>query len=76
MAKTSGTDDRTWLRQFGYRVRAAREAAGISQADAAHEADIHPTYLSGIETGRRNPSLLVVRRLAAALNVTPSQLLD
>lgn len=46
----------------------------MPQEDLAHRADIHVTYLSGIENGKRNPGLLVIGRLARALNVTIHEL--
>jgi transcriptional regulator with XRE-family HTH domain len=63
-------------RPFGRRVRALREKRGLSQEALAERADLHWTYISGVERGRRNPSLNVVGRIARALNVTPSELLS
>ncbi|HVS69291.1 MAG TPA: helix-turn-helix transcriptional regulator [Mycobacteriales bacterium] len=54
---------------FGHTVRAAREERGLSQAALADAAGIHPTYLSGIERGRRNVALRNVRAIADALGV-------
>lgn len=59
----------------GQNVKALREAKGLSQEELAHRADIHVTYLSGVENGRRNPTILVLERIANALDVSPSQLL-
>lgn len=56
-------------------VRAKREEAGLSQEELAHAARMHTTYLSGIENGRRNPTLDVIERLARALAVEPAELL-
>ena len=53
----------------------ARKARGLSQEDLAFAAGIDRTYVSGIERGRRNPSLLMIARLAEALGVTPGDLL-
>jgi transcriptional regulator with XRE-family HTH domain len=50
-------------------VREQRETQSLSQEDLAHRARLHTTYLSGIENGRRNPTLDVLERLAAALGV-------
>jgi transcriptional regulator with XRE-family HTH domain len=61
---------------FGARVRTLREREGWSQEELAHKAAIHVTYLSGLERGHRNPTLSVVARLAAALDMTPSDLLE
>lgn len=56
-------------RQVGLRVRKLRASRQMSQEELAHEAAIHVTYLSGLENGKRNPSLLVLSRVADALNV-------
>lgn len=57
-------------------VRAFREEQGLSQEEVADRARVHTTYLSGIENGRRNPTVDVLERLAAALSVRPSELLS
>ena len=54
----------------GENVRALREKRGIAQDELAHQADIHVTYLSGVETGKRNITLNVLERIASALAVT------
>lgn len=48
------------LRAFGLNVRKKREAKGLTQERAGEKADLDPTYLSGIEHGVRNASLLSV----------------
>lgn len=63
-------------RVVGLNVRQMRETAGLSQEELAHRASVHVTYLSGVENGRRNPTVLVVGRLAAALGTTGARLLD
>lgn len=60
----------------GRNIREAREAAGLAQDALAHEADIHPTYLSGVENGKRNITLNVLERIAAALNVDEATLVS
>jgi len=57
------------LRQIGLNVRRLRIARDLSQEALAFEAEIALNYLSGIERGKRNPSILIVNRLARALNV-------
>lgn len=54
-------------RQFGAAVRRHRELMRISQEELADRAGLDRTYVSGIERGRRNPTLLVLQRLADAL---------
>lgn len=61
---------------FGRNVRRLRDAAGVSQEELAFRAGMKRTYLSDLERGTRNPSVRALGRLAEALNVTPSQLLE
>ncbi|MEI7430883.1 MAG: helix-turn-helix transcriptional regulator [Betaproteobacteria bacterium] len=62
--------------EFGVRVRKFREKKSWSQEDLAEHSGLHRTYISGVERGVRNPTLEVVAKLAIALDVTPSILLD
>lgn len=59
----------------GRNVRRLRLERGLSQEKLAQEAEIDLTYLGGIERGLRNPSLLVLVRIAGALNSSPTDLL-
>jgi len=59
----------------GGNVRRLRLVRGLTQEQLAFEAKIDLTYVGGIERGVRNPSLLVMVRVAAALAVEPSALL-
>jgi len=60
----------------GRNVRQYREANGLSQEQLAFEADLHRTYVSGVERGVRNPTVKIVYRLADALGVAASKLLE
>lgn len=62
--------------RLGRNVRRLREAKGWSQEEFADRADIHRTYVSDIERGRRNPTISVVEKLAKPLEVRPGELLD
>lgn len=57
------------LTAFGLNLRAARESQKLTQEQLAEKATLDPTYISGIERGVRNPSLLSMVRLAGALGV-------
>jgi transcriptional regulator with XRE-family HTH domain len=57
-------------------LRRFRDAKGWSQEKFAFEANIHRTYVSDIERGARNPTILVLEKLAAPLGVTASELLE
>jgi transcriptional regulator with XRE-family HTH domain len=54
---------------FGRRVRELRHGLGLTQEQLAERAELHWTYVSGIERGLRSPRLHVVAKLAKALNV-------
>lgn len=62
--------------RFGELVRLLRERAALSQEEFAEKAGVHRTYVGGIERGERNPTLLTICRLAAALGVPPKRLLE
>lgn len=64
------------LARFGRRVRAERETQGLSQEELAVRADLHRTYIGGVERGERNISLLNLLRIARALGVSPADLLS
>jgi len=64
------------LLQFGERVKKVRLDQGISQEDLAERAELHRNYVSQIECGRRNLSLLNILKLARALKVPASSLIE
>lgn len=63
-------------RSFGQRVRKLREERGYSQEAFAEIVGIDRTYISGIERGVRNPTLTSIAKIAAAMKITPSKLLE
>jgi transcriptional regulator with XRE-family HTH domain len=60
---------------FGARVREIRLTRGVSQERLAEQAGLHRTYVSSIERGERNVSLLNIERLARALGVPMRELM-
>lgn len=58
------------------RIRELREAKGISQEQLAHDAQLYRTYINHIETGRYSPSAYVIHKIARALGIKPSDLLQ
>lgn len=66
---------RDWRAIFGKNVRRCRQQRKLTQEKLAFEAEIDLTYMGGIERGRRNPSLLVMARIAEALGVQLPKLL-
>ena len=65
-----------WRAILGKNVRLLRQQRGITQEELAFEAKIDLTYMGGIERGKRNPSLLVMARIADALSVPLQKLLS
>jgi transcriptional regulator with XRE-family HTH domain len=63
------------LAAFGRKVRLGRISSHLTQEQLAEKAGLHPTYISGIERGVRNPSLLIVARIADGLGASASELL-
>ena len=57
-------------------LRRLRQEHGWSQEAFAFEAKLHRTYISDLERGARNPTLTVVEKLATALKVTASALIE
>ena len=64
------------LTALGRNVRQQREARSLTQEKLAERAGLDPTYISGIERGLRNAGIVNVARLAKALGITPSRLLE
>lgn len=62
--------------RFGQRLRKLRREQHLSQEALGGRADLDLTYVGGIERGERNPSLVNICRLAAALGVEPSVLME
>ena len=64
-----------WREIVGRNVRRLRLAAGITQEQLAFAAQIDLTYVGGIERGKRNPSVMVLARIADVLEAEPATLL-
>lgn len=63
-------------RRVGRNIKAVREGKGWSQEELAERAQLHRTYVSGVERGVRNPTLTVLERFALALKVPVGSLTD
>jgi transcriptional regulator with XRE-family HTH domain len=64
-------DPRTLL---GDAIRKRRMELGLTQEQLAEKAELHWTYISGIERGRRNVSIVNLHHIALALGVRVSHL--
>lgn len=65
-----------WRAVLGRNVRKIRQQRRMTQEKLAFEAEIDLTYVGGIERGKRNPSLLVMARIATALSVPLAKLIS
>ena len=61
---------------FGRRLRELRHARGVSQEKLAEMAGLHRNYVGILERARQSPSLDAICKLAGALKVRPSELLE
>ena len=63
------------LDRFGVRLRTRRQELGLTQESLALKIRVDRTYISGLERGTRNPTLIVLERVASGLEMTMSDLL-
>ena len=61
-------------KQVGLNVKRLRREKGWSQEGLADECGLHRTYISGVERGIRNPTVLVIEKIARTLGVEPTVL--
>jgi transcriptional regulator with XRE-family HTH domain len=59
---------------LGQAIKLRREELSLSQEELGLRSEIHPTWISHIESGRNNPAWGSVRRIAAALGLKVSEL--
>jgi transcriptional regulator with XRE-family HTH domain len=62
--------------KFGHKIKQLREQKGYSIEYLANIANIDRTYISDIEKGKRNVSLLIIEKLSKALDVTIQELFN
>ena len=62
-------------RRVGRNIKKVRQDRGLSQEGLAFECGLHRTYISGVERGVRNPTVLVLEQIAKALKVPAARLL-
>lgn len=66
----------TTLNEIGRRIAKCRQDKGLTQEDLAGHAEMDRSFLSEIENGHKNLSVEVLLRIAKALKVRPSVLID
>jgi transcriptional regulator with XRE-family HTH domain len=60
---------------LGQAVKARRKELQLTQEGVSLRADLHQRWISNVENGKRNPSYASLRRLAAGLDLSASQLI-
>lgn len=63
-------------KKFGERLRSLRKAQGYSQESFALKAGLDRSYIGGVERGDRNIALVNICKVAEALDLPPSKLLE
>jgi len=66
----------TNLKLLGENIKKARTLLGISQEELAFRSMLHRTYISSVERGERNISFLNLIKIAKALEISPSELIE
>jgi transcriptional regulator with XRE-family HTH domain len=62
--------------QVGRNIQKIRKQQGFSQEALAFECDLHRTYISGLERGVRNPTVIAIDKIARALKVPAADLVE
>jgi transcriptional regulator with XRE-family HTH domain len=60
---------------FGKNLHRARKRAGLTQEEVAERSGVHATEVSRMEANKRDPRISTLKRLAEAVEVSPSDLL-
>jgi len=63
-------------RRLGLNLKRLREEQGFSQEGFADHCGLHRTYISGIERGVRNPTVVILDKIAKGLKVPAGQISD
>jgi len=62
-------------KRLGENIRRIRLEKGMTQGDLCRALDLDRAYMSNVESGKKNPTLATIERLAGALGVTSDELL-
>lgn len=68
--------EKDYLTSFGQRVRELRQKTGLSQEKFALKIELDRTYLSSVESGKRNVSLLNIKKIADGLDISVDKLFE
>lgn len=69
-------EENEFKRRLGAHIRSLREAVGLEQIELAHRCNFEKQAMSRIEKGGTNPTILTLKKIAEALEVPLSRLVD
>ncbi|HRE11478.1 MAG TPA: helix-turn-helix transcriptional regulator [Ignavibacteria bacterium] len=76
MKNTYSEKDRKFLKKLGENIRKCRMQKDISQEELAYQADLDRTYISGIERGERNISVITLKKITDVLKIEIHKILN
>lgn len=76
MPTTYTHDENDFLKNLGNRIRKIRNENGLSQEKLAFECELDRTYIGSVERGERNIAIINLRKIAKALKIKVSDLLN
>ena len=62
-------------KKLGDNIRRIRLAKGMTQGDLCRKLEVDRGYMSNVESGKKNPTLSTIERIAKALNVSIEELM-
>lgn len=68
--------DATYLKKLGKRIATIRKEKGMKQVELSYACDIEKQNMYRIEAGKTNPTVLMLKKISVALEVSLSELLD
>ncbi len=68
--------DKKFLKSLGVKIKRARFEKDFSQEELAYEAGLDRTYISGIERGERNISVITLKKITEALKIDLAKVLN
>ena len=74
--KAQEKGDEAFLKALGIRIAKIREGKRMTQLELGHRCDIERANVSRIEAGNTNPTVLTLRKIASALDIPLTELID
>lgn len=74
-SRMKDAQEATYLRHVAKRIREHRQAKGISRRELAEAAELSERYVTQLESGKGNVTILLLRKIARALDVSMERLL-